>query len=130
MKRIALCALAVAMLLAQPSPALTQTAPPVPVDPHAGHVQAPPVAPPAAAPTALDPDSQVPVTPIPAVTDQDRAAAFPKDLGGHAVHDGAVHYLVLFDQLEWQAGGRTSGLSWDTKTWVGTDLNRVWLPAR
>lgn len=85
------------------------------------------MAPPAAAPAALDPDSQVPVTPIPAVTDQDRAAAFPKDLGGHAVHDGAVHYLVLFDQLEWQAGGRTSGLSWDTKTWVGTDLNRVWL---
>lgn len=123
MRCLALRALVVAVLLAPASPAFTQTAPPVPVDPHAGHVQAAP----AAAPAPLDPDSQVPVTPIPALTDRDRAAAFPQDLGGHAVHDGAVHYMVLFDQLEWQAGGPAAGLSWDTKTWVGTDLNRVWL---
>ena len=93
---------AVAMLMALVAPAFAQSGPPAP-------------------------DTQAPVTPIPVITEQDRAAAFPQDLGGHAVHDGAVHYLVLFDQLEWQADGLTSGLSWDTKTWIGTDLNRVWV---
>lgn len=114
---------AVVMLLALASSAFAQTGTP---DPHAGHRQAPPAAKPAD-PEAPVPDTQAPVTPIPALTDQDRAAAFPQDLGGHAVHDGAVHYFFLFDQLEWQADGDTSGLSWDTKTWIGTDLNRVWL---
>ena len=114
---------AVVMLLAWASPALAQTGTP---DPHAGHGQAAPVAKPAeTAPTASD--AQAPVTPIPVLTEQDRAAAFPQDLGGHAVHDGAVHSFFLFDQLEWQMGGGTSGLSWDTKAWIGTDLNRVWL---
>ena len=36
------------------------------------------------------------------MTDEDRKAAFP-DVEGHAVHDNAVSYFVLFDQLEWQA---------------------------
>ncbi len=124
MKRCALTAVVVAMLLASASAALAQTGTPAPVDPHAGHVMAPPVAKPADSPA---PDTQAPVTPIPALTEQDRAAAFPQGLDGHAVHDGAVHYMVLFDQLEWQSDGLTSGLSWDTKTWIGTDLNRAWL---
>ena len=39
------------------------------------------------------------------ITDDRRgpAAAFP-EVEGHAVHDDAVHYFVLFDQLEWQRG--------------------------
>jgi copper resistance protein B len=63
---------------------------------------------------------------IPAVTDEDRAAAFPDLNGQHTVHDDAVHYYVLFDQLEWQSGdGVTSG-TWDNKGWIGKDVNRFW----
>ena len=63
---------------------------------------------------------------IPPVTDEDRAAAFP-DLHdrGHAVHDSAVHYYVLFDQLEFQAGDGTGG-NWDSRGWIGRDVNRFW----
>ena len=41
---------------------------------------------------------------IPPITDEDRAAAFPELNGQHTVHDDAVHYYVLFDQLEAQDG--------------------------
>jgi len=61
----------------------------------------------------------------PPVTDADRAAAFP-DVDGHAAHDTAVNYFVLFDQLEWQSlDGGDSG-AWDTQGWVGGDRNRFW----
>ena len=63
---------------------------------------------------------------IPAVSDEDRAAAFPSELKGHHVHDNALNYFVLFDQLEWQTGNGASGASWDTKGWVGQDVNRLW----
>ena len=64
---------------------------------------------------------------IPPLTDEDRKAAFP-DVRGHTVHDNAVHYFVLADQLEWQSveGG---GLNLDTKGWVGRDRNRFWFRA-
>jgi copper resistance protein B len=65
---------------------------------------------------------------IPPVTDEDRKAAFP-DVEGHAAHDKAVHYFVLFDQLEWQAGAGTDGLSIDTRGWVGGDRDRLWFRA-
>ena len=62
----------------------------------------------------------------PPVTDADRAAAFP-DVEGHAAHDTAVNYFLLFDQLEWQSlDGGDSG-AWDTKGWVGGDRNRFWI---
>lgn len=78
-------------------------------DPHAGHGE------PAGAPRE----------PIPPITEADRQAAFP-DVHGHSVHDRAIHYFVLFDQLEWQSGaGRTVG-SWDNKGWVGGDIHRFW----
>ena len=63
---------------------------------------------------------------VPPLTDEDRAAAFPKLNGEHAVHDDGVHYYVLFDQLEWQAGGGGPGANWDTNGWIGKDINRVW----
>jgi copper resistance protein B len=59
------------------------------------------------------------------VTDEDRAAAFP-DLQGHAVHDRAINYFVLFDQLEWQSGEGTNGADWDVTGWVGRDRDRFW----
>jgi copper resistance protein B len=66
-----------------------------------------------------------PVTPIPPVTDADRAAAFP-DVESHAMQDNTLHYFVLLDQLEWQGSDATSGVSWDSTGWVGGDQNRLW----
>ena len=65
---------------------------------------------------------------IPPLTDEDRKAAFP-DVQGHAVHENAVNYLVLFDQLEWQAGEGANGISIDTRGWVGRDRDRLWFRA-
>jgi copper resistance protein B len=65
---------------------------------------------------------------IPPLTDEDRKAAFP-DVQGHAVHENAVNYLVLFDQLEWQAGEGAHGINIDTRGWVGRDRDRLWFRA-
>jgi copper resistance protein B len=75
---------------------------------------------------APHPPGAPPPTGLPPITDEDRRAAFPDLDGQHAVHDEAVHYFVLFDQLEWQGGDGTSGVSWDTKGWVGRDVSRFW----
>jgi copper resistance protein B len=64
---------------------------------------------------------------IPPITDEDRAAAFPKlDDHGHTVHDRALHSYVLFDQLELQTGKGAATGSWDTRGWIGGDVNRFW----
>ena len=70
-----------------------------------------------------------PQTPIPPITDADRAAAFP-DVERHAAPDNAVHFFVLFDQLEWQGGQSGNGVSWDSRGWIGRDLNRLWFRAK
>lgn len=70
--------------------------------------------------------AQQPKEPIPPLTDADRAAAFPPNLGGHAVHDGAINYMLLFDQVEWQGAG-DGGANWENTSWVGGDLNRLWV---
>lgn len=116
---------------------------------HPGHEQpsAPPATPPAqskpaqsepaAAPKPAEDHSahqaekqtegqQSPKEPIPPLTDADRAAAFPPAMQGHAVHDQDIHYMVLFDQLEWEGGG-DGGPGWDNTTWIGGDVNRLWL---
>jgi copper resistance protein B len=69
-----------------------------------------------------------PKEPIPPVTEADRQAAFPPDLEGHATHDRRITTFVLFDQMEWQ-GGEEGGISIDNKTWIGGDINRLWLRA-
>jgi len=66
-----------------------------------------------------------PKTPIPPITDADRAAAFP-DVEAHIVPDNAVHSFVLFDQLEWQGVESGGGLNWNTTGWVGRDRDRLW----
>ncbi len=108
------------LLLATAAPGFAQT------DPHAGHEQekpkpGTPAPPPAQAPRELPPF-------IPPLTDEDRKAAFP-DVEGHAVHDNAVSYFVLLDQLEWQTGNGASGLSIDSRGWVGQDRDRLWFRA-
>jgi len=91
------------------------------VDPDAGHTM----------PQPQPKDTEAPApqsgTPVPPVTDEDRKAAFPQDLQGHAVHDRALNHFVLFDQLEWQFAGDSGGVNWDLKSWIGGDLNRIWI---
>ena len=117
----------VATLVAIPALAAAQ-------DPHAGHAPPPQTPQPPAKPAEEDhsahmpPDAAQPKEPIPPVTEADRAAAFPAGLEGHATHDRRINTFVLFDQLEWQ-GGENGGLSIDNKTWIGGDVNRLWLRA-
>lgn len=67
-----------------------------------------------------------PITPIPPLTDADRAAAVPPP-GGHAVHDNSVQSYVLLNRLEaWDADAGT-GWGWEGQGWIGTDRNRLWL---
>ena len=82
---------------------------PAPTDPHAGH----------AMPSAQQP------APMPPLTDADRQAAFPQ-VDGHLAHGKSINYFVLLDQLEWQRGSGSNAGSWDTRGWIGGDLNRFW----
>ena len=70
--------------------------------------------------------SEQPVTPIPVVTDADRAAAFPA-LTLHMEHASEVNSMVLFNRLEGWDADHGSGLAWEAQTWIGTDLDRLWL---
>ncbi|MCA5074460.1 hypothetical protein K1S35_25805, partial [Klebsiella pneumoniae] len=64
--------------------------------------------------TSMEPIVTESRTPIPPVTDADRKAAFG-NLQGHAIHDSAINYLVLLDQLEWQRSDNTNNFSWSVK---------------
>lgn len=64
-------------------------------------------------------------TPIPPITDADRAAAFP-DVHGHKMHDNAINSLTLIDQLEYQNADEGSVLAWNAMGWVGSDIDRLW----
>jgi copper resistance protein B len=46
----------------------------------------------------------------------------------HAVHDRTVNYFVLFDRLEWQGAG-SGGAKLENTSWIGGDINRLWLRA-
>ncbi|GAB2503606.1 copper resistance protein B [Lysobacter humi (ex Lee et al. 2017)] len=72
------------------------------------------------------PADAAPRTPIPALTDADRAAAFPQLAHGHAVHDRRIHSYWLADRLEWQDGDEAT-FGWEGLAWVGGDLDRLWL---
>lgn len=93
---------------------------------HTGHPPPPPA--PKQAPEPAEKPVEKPKEPIPPLTDADRQAAFPRELAGHAVHDNAINFMVLFDQLEWQGGGNGGG-NWENTTWVGGDRTRLWLRA-
>jgi copper resistance protein B len=123
--------------------------PPVSTDPHAGHDMPVPAAPTEpmdhskmehGAGSKSDPSMPMdhsamghdkesvaqPRTPIPAVTDADRAAAAAPS-GGHPAHDNSIQHYVLLDRLEgWDADPGT-GTAWAMQGWLGTDLNRLWL---
>lgn len=67
-----------------------------------------------------------PITPIPAVTDADRAAAFPV-LHRPMEHAPEINRYVVFNRLESWDAKPGSGQAWEGLAWVGSDLNRVWL---
>ena len=83
-----LVAVIAGLLLATDAPAFAQA------DSHAGHQQEQSKPNPAATEAAKKPAELPPF--IPPVTEETRKAAFP-DVEGHAVHDRAVGYYVLFD---------------------------------
>ena len=63
-------------------------------------------------------------TPIPVLTDTDRAAAKPPE-HDHPVHDNGVQSYTLFDRLESSNGG--NAVEWNGRAWIGSDMNRLWL---
>lgn len=68
-----------------------------------------------------------PRKPIPVVTPADRTAAFP-DLAEHVAHGTSIHSYWALDRLEaWDADEDGTGVGWEAKGWVGSDLNRLWL---
>lgn len=74
--------------------------------------------------TQADQDDE-PRTPIPPLTDDDRAAAFP-DIDVHAPHGNSIHAFLLFDEIEWQTTEHNA-LHWETDAWIGGDRNRLWI---
>lgn len=64
-----------------------------------------------------------PRTPIPPITDADRAAASPPLRHMHHL-DNAIHTYSLLNRLEgWNADPGT-GMAWEAQGWIGTDLDR------
>ena len=91
---------------------------------HMQQMQGQPQAAPSGAEHAGHHPAGYPGSPVPPVTDADRAAAFP-DLPPHAMHQGGINYLFVADQLEWQDADEGSALSWDLNGWVGGDIDRL-----
>jgi copper resistance protein B len=73
-----------------------------------------------------NPPDSAPRTPIPVLTDADRAAAFPP-VHGHATHDRRWHSYWLVDRLELADTKRGTGASWNATAWIGGDTHRLWL---
>jgi copper resistance protein B len=67
-----------------------------------------------------------PVTPIPELTDADRAAAVPPP-EDHPVHDDSFQSFVLLDRLEALEADEGRGMEWEARAWFGTDYNKLWL---
>jgi len=67
-----------------------------------------------------------PRTPVPPLTDSDRAAATPP-VHGHPSGDNRVHGFMLIDGLEAWDSDEGTAWSWSGRGWIGTDLDRLWL---
>ena len=70
--------------------------------------------------------AEEPLTPIPVVTDADRAAAFP-ELHHAMQHGSDLHSFMLVDRLEAWDADHGSGQAWEAQAWIGGDLSRLWL---
>lgn len=60
------------------------------------------------------------------MTDADRAAAFPV-LHHHMEHPREINFRVLFERFEWQDADADGAFAWENTTWIGSDLNRLWI---
>lgn len=70
---------------------------------------------------------QEPREPIPPVTDEDRAAAFPLLKHHDMSHGPTMYSRTLFNRLEAWDGDHGSGQAWEGSTSIGGDLHRLWL---
>lgn len=71
--------------------------------------------------------STAPREPIPAISADDVAAAFPA-IDHHAMqHAPALNHKVTFNRLEAWDADHGSGLAWEGIAWFGTDTDRLWL---
>ncbi|GAB3359085.1 copper resistance protein B [Lysobacter tyrosinilyticus] len=70
--------------------------------------------------------SDAPITPIPVLTDANRAAAQPPPQD-HPAHDNGIHHFVQFNRLEAFNAAEGRGLEWEGRAWIGTDRNKLWL---
>lgn len=73
------------------------------------------------------PAPTAPHTPIPALTDADRTAAFPPIDHGAMEHASQTHGMLLFNRLEQWDGKHGHGQAWEASGWVGGNLHRLWL---
>ena len=71
------------------------------------------------------PAPEEPRTPVPPITDADRAAA--AFTGGHAAHDDGIHAFFLLDRLEATDGDHGRGQAWEVLAWIGKDIDKLWL---
>jgi len=65
-------------------------------------------------------------TPLPAVTDAMRAAAYPEGVHGHAAHDHAMRGFALVEKFEWRDGPAGGAPVWDLSGWLGGAVDRLW----
>lgn len=70
--------------------------------------------------------SQQPREPIPAVTDADRAAAFPP-ISQHMQHAPEFNHMVVLNRLEAVDAEHGSAQAWEGQAWFGSDTDRLWL---
>ncbi|AZR36176.1 copper resistance protein B [Xanthomonas vasicola] len=68
----------------------------------------------------------LPREPIPTPTADDIAAAFAP-LQSHAMHSAGINHYVLVDRLEASNTDRGSGRAWESRAWIGGDIDRLWL---
>ncbi|MGY1408245.1 copper resistance protein B [Luteimonas sp. A611] len=73
------------------------------------------------------PGEQAPRDPIPALTDANRAAAFPMLSQDHMEHGPATYTRVTFNRFEAWDGDDASGQAWEGSASTGGDIHRVWL---
>lgn len=69
----------------------------------------------------------LPRTPIPVLTDADRAAAFPPLVHASMDHGEAIHHYLLLDRLETREADPGSAQAWEASVWIGGDIDRLWL---
>ena len=74
----------------------------------------------------MDHAPSTPVTPIPAVTQADREAAFPV-VHAHHEHGTSINSYWLLDRLEVSDADDGTALGWEALAWIGGDIQRVWL---